>query len=651
MLEIGSFSIQLCFMVAAYAAIFSLVGKLVDERRMVKSAEAASAACFGLLTLASAALIWAFVNRRFDVEYVYHYSDKALSMFYTITAFWAGQEGSILLWAWLLSLFAMWVILQNRHAHQESMPYITFTMMFTLCLFLSIMVFITPPFATYHFKPPDGLGLNPLLQNPGMIWHPPTLYLGYVGFTVPFAFAMAAMITGKLDDTWIRSTRRWTLFAWLFLTIGIILGGQWAYVELGWGGYWAWDPVENASFMPWLAGTAYLHSVMIQEKRGMLKIWNMVLVTTTFLLCIFGTFITRSGIVGSVHSFGESSLGPVFMAFLLLGIAASVILLLVRWDDLQSQNEIDSLLSRESTFLYNNLVLMAMLLVVFIGTVWPFISEAVRGQQATVTAAYFDKINVPIGLTLLFLMALCPLISWRKTSVQNLKRNFMVPGIISLAGGIALFILGIRKGYPLTSFILCIFVAVAILLEFIRGTTARHSRFGEMYPAALGRLIWRNKRRYGGYIVHIGVVLIFVGITGSSSYKIEREVFVKPGEEFQLGKYTLKYEKFSQYETQSKLVNAAIVSVYNEGKKVDILTPEKNLHFKGSEQPVSEVSIYWNLAEDVYLILAGFDANHGATFKAVINPLIVWLWIGGTVMTIGSIVAFWPDKKKKTSPI
>ncbi len=646
MIEIGNFSLYLCFIVAAYAAVVSLLGATLKERRLIASAEVSTYGVFLLLTIASAALVHAFVTRNFEIEYVYQYSDRALPMFYTVTAFWAGQEGSILLWAWLLALFTVLVVMQNRHSNRELMPYVTAVLMITCFLFVSIMVFVTPPFETLRFMPPDGNGLNPLLQNPGMIWHPPSLYFGYVGFTVPFAFAIAALITGKLDNTWIKSTRRWTLFSWALLGAGIILGGQWAYMELGWGGYWAWDPVENASFMPWLTGTAFMHSIMIQEKRNMLKIWNMALIILTFALSIFGTFITRSGVIGSVHSFGESTLGPIFMAFLTVIIVVSTLLLANRWKMLASENELDSLLSRESTFLFNNLILVAMCLIVFMGTVWPFVSEAVRGAKSTVTAAYFDKINVPIGLALLILVGICPLVAWRKTSVKNLMRSFLLPTTLSLGGGIWLYTAGIRQGYPLTSFIFCIFVAVTILSEFYRGARARREATGEFPLLALVRLISKNKRRYGGYIVHIGVVLLYVGITGSSAYKIEKEVSLKKGEEFCLGDYTLKYDSFSQYPTQSKVVNAAIVSVFKDGKKVGRLTPEKNVHFKQPDQPVTEVSIYWNLMEDVYLILAGFEAGGRASFKAVINPLMVWLWIGGIIMALGSVVAIWPDKRR-----
>lgn len=646
MVALGEFSIHLAFLLAAYGAVAAIVGVTLKNQRVVESAESTSYGILIMFTMAAAALMHAFLTNNFEIQYVYHYSDKALSTFYKASAFWAGQEGSILLWAWLLALFTVITIVQNRHKHKEMMPYIVLVLMISIFFFALVMAFVTPPFETFHFRPPDGRGLNPLLQNPGMIWHPPALYLGYVGFTIPFAFAVAALMSGHLDDSWLLSTRRWTLFAWAFLTAGIVLGGQWAYVELGWGGYWAWDPVENASFMPWLTGTAFLHSVMIQEKRGMLKIWNMVLIILTFSLCIFGTFITRSGIIGSVHSFGESSLGPFFIIFLGVVLAVGFGLLTKRSKMLESSNELDSLLSRESTFLYNNLILVAMCLIVFIGTCWPFISEAARNAKATVTAAYFDKMNVPIGLALLILMGICPLISWRRASINNLKRNFLIPTVISLIGTGGLLAYGLREFYPILSYTFSIFVGITILMEFIRGTSARHKGTGENYLLAFGRLVWKNKRRYGGYIVHIGVVLTYVGITGSSAYKTEKEITIKPGDSFTIGDYDLKYDKFSTYPTQSKYVNAAVVSVYKDGKKVDILTPEKNLHFKNSEQPVTEISLHWNLKEDLYIILAAFMGDGLATFKVYINPLVAWLWIGGVVMAIGSIIAIWPDKRK-----
>ncbi|MFQ5645316.1 MAG: heme lyase CcmF/NrfE family subunit [bacterium] len=646
--ELGNFSLVLAFLLTAYASIFSIVGARINNQKLIRSCENAVFGYFALFTLGAGLLIHAFVTGNFQLRYVYEYSDRALPMFYKVAAFWAGQEGSMFMWVWFLSLFTMIVIAQNRKINRRMMPYITGILSIVSFFFASIMIRgETNPFDLLPMIPFDGKGLNPLLQNLGMTWHPPSLYLGYVGFTIPFAFALAAMITGNLNDLWIRSTRRWTLFAWTLLTAGIILGGQWAYVELGWGGYWAWDPVENASFMPWISGTAYLHSVMIQERKDMLKVWNMVLIILTFVLTIYGTFITRSGVISSVHSFGVSSLGPIFGVFLLAVMAVTLTLLFNRLKELKSDNELDSLLSRESMFLYNNLVLVAMLVIVFFGTSWPFISEAVLGQQSVVTSTFYNQTNVPIGLALLLVMAFCPLIAWRKSSVKNLRENFVLPTIIMTVSGVLLFITGIREGYPLTSFCLCVFVLATIIIEVVKGARARYRITGEPSLIALYRLIWKGKRRYGGYIVHIGVILVFIGITGSSAYQVEKEITVRPGESFQLGEYNLRYVKYSDYESAGKLSISVIMEVYKAGRKIDVIYPQKDYWKKRPEQPTTEVAISWDLRKDIYIILNALNRDGSATFKAVINPLVVWLWIGGIVMAIGSTIAIWPDKREK----
>ncbi|MEE9610486.1 MAG: heme lyase CcmF/NrfE family subunit, partial [Desulfatiglandales bacterium] len=558
-------------------------------------------------------------------------------------AFYAGQAGSLLFWAWLLSLFAFIVIWQNRERNRDVLPHVNLILACLTFFFISLMVFVTNPFTRLATVPPDGQGLNPLLQNPGMIFHPPTLFLGYVGFAVPYAFAMAALIKGRLGSTWIRTTRRWTLFSWFFLTIGNLLGAQWAYVELGWGGYWAWDPVENASFMPWLVATAYLHSVMIQEKRGMLKIWNIVLITLTFLLTIFGTFITRSGIISSVHTFGQSSLGWIFLAFMGVIIIVSFNLLISRLPQLRSRNELDSFLSRESSFLYNNLLLIGIAFATLWGTLFPVISEAVRGVKITVGPPFFNKVNIPFGLALLALVGLCPLFAWRKTTFKNLRGNFLLPFVLSAVGGIVFYLLGIRHAYALISFTLSLFVMISIYLEFSQGARVRKKTTGEGIIRALWTIVNRNKRRYGGYIVHVGIVMIFVGITGSA-FKVEKQATVKKGESFSIKNYTLRYDSLSQYPTANKEVIAASVSLFNAGSRVTVLFPEKNFH-RGQDQPASEVAIRSTLKEDVYLILAGHEGDT-ATFKVLVTPLVIWLWIGGVVMTLGTIFAMLPDQRK-----
>jgi cytochrome c-type biogenesis protein CcmF len=545
MIEIGSFSLTFALIISAYSIASIVFGLRTRREEVLASAENGIKAVFLCLTIASAVMIYALVTRDFQVEYVARYTNRSLPLFYTVAAFYAGQSGSLLFWAWLLSLFGFIVIWQNRERNRDVLPHVNLILSCITFFFIFLMLFVTNPFTRLPTVPPDGQGLNPLLQNPGMIFHPPTLFLGYVGFAVPYAFAMAALIKGRLGSTWIRTTRRWTLFSWFFLTIGNLLGAQWAYVELGWGGYWAWDPVENASFMPWLVATAYLHSVMIQEKRGMLKIWNIVLITLTFLLTIFGTFITRSGIISSVHTFGQSSLGWVFLAFMGLIIIVSFNLLITRLPQLRSRNELDSFLSRESSFLYNNLILIGIAFATLWGTIFPVISEAVRGVKITVGPPFFNKVNTPFGLALLALVGLCPLFAWRKTTFKNLRGNLLLPFVLSAVGGLVFYLLGIRHAYALISFTLSLFVMITIYLEFSQGASVRKKTTGEGLMRALWTIMNRNKRRYGGYIVHVGIVMIFVGVTGSA-FKVEKQATVKKGESFNIKNYTLRYDSLAR---------------------------------------------------------------------------------------------------------
>ncbi len=648
MSTLGSFSLFLAFIVSAYALIASLVGVKIKSLKWIKSGQNAVFAVSGLLTLASIVLVYAFLIHDFQIQYVAQHSSRSLPLVYRLSAFWAGQEGSLLLWGWLLTVFASLVLLQNRGKNEQLMPYVVAVMMGISFFFLGLLVFASRPFLELPSFLSDGRGLNPLLQNPGMIIHPPTLFIGYVGFSVPFAFAIAALLSGQLGDTWIKSTRRWVLFSWLFLGIGNLLGAQWAYVELGWGGYWAWDPVENASLLPWLTGTAYLHSVMIQERRGMLKVWNMVLIILTFTLTLFGTFLVRSGILSSVHSFAVSPLlGILFLTFIGGVLLFSFTLLVSRLKLLRSENELDSLLSRESTFLFNNLILVGAAFAIFWGTVFPLISEAVRGVKITVGPPFYNQIMVPIGLALLFLTGICPLISWRRTSAKNLKKNFLYPFIITIIGGIIIFSWTIQHPWALTSFTLSIFVVATIIMEFIRGTKARREMKREGYLKSFFNLISRNERRYGGYIIHIGIVLIFVGITGSSAFKSEKLVTLEKGESLTIKGYELKYENFSSYPTQDRYVTTATLSVYRKGKKLGTLRPERNL-YRNQEQPTTEVAIRSTLMEDLYVILAQYEEDGRATFKVLINPLIVWIWIGGFVVLAGGvIVVMWPNKREK----
>ncbi|MBI1987877.1 MAG: heme lyase CcmF/NrfE family subunit [Nitrospinae bacterium] len=646
MTEIGYVSLVLALVLAAYGAIVSAYGAAERKRRFTASGENAVYAAWALLSLASLALIYAFLSRDFQIEYVYSYSSRTLPLFYTLSSFWAGQKGSLLMWAWLLAAFSSLVLIQNRRQNRELIPYAISLLMIVLLFFMVLLVFVSNPFSRLPSRPQDGQGLNPLLQNPGMIFHPPSLFLGYVGFTIPFAFALAALLTGRLDDSWIRATRKWTLFSWYTLGIGILLGAQWAYVELGWGGYWAWDPVENASLMPWLVGTAYLHSVMIQEKRDMLKVWNMVLIILTFGLCIFGTFLTRSGLISSVHSFGESTVGPFFLGFLALLLGASFLLLFTRLGQLRSPHQLDSVLSRESSFLLNNWILVGAAFSVLWGTMFPVISEAIKGVKISVGPPFFNQVNVPIGITLLLITGICPLISWRKASARNFQKNFLFPLLASGAVGILLASVGIRHFYGWFAFTLCFFVIVTIGTEFLRGIRARRQTTGEGFARALFSMIGKNRRRYGGHIVHLGLVLIFLGITGSSAYKVEKEATLRPGQTVQIAGYTFKYEALEGSSDAHKDVVRARLSVYRDGTQITQMKPEKRF-YRVQEQPTTEVAIYSTLKEDLYAILEGYDQKDLATFKLFLNPLVVWMWIGGLVITLGTTIAIWPEWKPR----
>ena len=650
MVDVGSLALAIAWVLAIYAIGMSVTGALRRKREFVASAENASLAVWGFVVIAVAALLHALVTHDFNIEYVAHYSSSTLPLHYTIAALWGGQAGSLLFWLLILTSMGAVVILQNREKNRELMPYVTATLMVVALFFLSMLMFITPPFERLAFTPAEGRDLNPLLQNYWMTIHPPSLYIGFVGCAVPFAFAMAALATGKLDDVWIRTTRRWTLLAWFFLSLGNLFGAEWAYLVLGWGGYWAWDPVENAAFMPWLTCTAFLHSVMIQEKKNMLKVWNMVLVILTFALTLFGTFLTRSGVISSVHSFTQSGLGPFFMSFLGVVLAVSLGLLIWRLPLLRSENQLDSMLSRESAFLLNNLVLVGLAFAVFWGTVFPVISEAVRGIKITVGPPFFNRVNAPLGMVLLFLTGVGPVIAWRRASARNLQKNFLIPLALGLVTGITLFAAGVRHYYAIVSFSLCAFVMATIVMEFYRGVSARRAMVGENVATALMHLISKNRRRYGGYIIHVGIVMMFLAITGTSAFKQEQQITVKPGDSFPLGGYTLRYEGVEPRETPHIAYLTARIVVLKDGKQVDTLHPEKRF-YKKPEQPTTEVAIRSTLGGDLYLVLGSYDnASRMATIQAYVNPLIGFLWWGGIILALGTGITIWPARVPVRAP-
>jgi cytochrome c-type biogenesis protein CcmF len=652
MTEVGVLALSLGLALALYSMAMSLVGAWSGRRDFVASAEHAAHAVWATVLVASFILLHALVSRDLSLEYVASYTSTTLPTAYAVAAFWAGQQGSLLLWLLILSSISTTVLLQNREHNREFMPYVTTVLMATATLFLVLLVFITPPFERLSFTPPEGRDLNPLLQNYWMTIHPPSLYIGFVGFAVPFAFAIAAMATGKLGDQWIRTTRRWTLFAWFFLTLGNLFGAQWAYLVLGWGGYWAWDPVENAAFMPWLTGTAFLHSVMIQERKNMLKVWNMVLIILTFALTIFGTFLTRSGVISSVHSFTESGLGPFFLVFLMVVLIVSLGLLFWRRPVLKSENALDSVVSRESAFLFNNLVLVSMAFAIFWGTVFPLVSETVRGVKITVGPPFFNKVNAPLGLLLLLLTGIGPVIAWRRASWPALKRSFAWPVVCAVAAGVLIAVAGMRQwgfvtgvsGWAIVSIGLIAFVFTTIVMEFYRGMRARQAMVGEGAGQALARLIGKNRRRYGGYIVHLGVLMIFLGITTTSVFRQDRQVTLAQGKEFQMAGYTLRYEGLEERDTPHVVHVMARMGVFKDGRRIDTLKPEKRF-YKKQEQPATEVAIRSRMGTDLYLVLGGFDEDtHVVTIQAYLNPLVNFLWWGGLVMALGTGVAVWPAR-------
>ena len=648
MIVLGHYCLIASLLLCVYGTLAGSLGGYRGNLQLVRSAENSVVGNFITVLIASVCLCWLFLNDDFRVEYVAGYSAVDIPEIYKFTALWGGQAGSLLLWALVLSSFALVAILQNRQRNRQLMPYVTAVLSGITTFFVILLTFATNPFDTLPVPPADGQGLNPLLQNFYMVIHPPLLYLGYVGLTVPFAFAMAALISGRLDTSWIRSTRRWTLVTWVFLTVGFTLGGMWAYEELGWGGYWAWDPVENASFMPWLFATAFLHSVMITEKKGMLKLWNFVLILVAFELSIFGTFVTRSGVISSVHSFALSNLGPLFVVFLASSTSFGLFWIFYRSDQLRSEQRMRSFLSREATFLLNNLLFISICFAIFWGTVFPIISEWVRGEKITVGPPFFNKVTLPLALALLVLTGICPLIAWRKATAKNFRRNFLFPLGGGLAAGFLALVLGVRAVYPLLFYSATGFVVLSIFFEFYKGARARQVIRPTNLLIALKDLTLMNKRRYGGFIIHFGVALAFVGIITSSFFNVEKLVTVKKGEHFELRHYSVTFLELVQRSDPEKDVVFARLQVSNDGADAGKLFPQKHFHHKG-EQPMSEVAIRSTLRDDLYVVLSSFDETlTQATFHVFINPLVQVIWIGIGIMAFGGIFLFFPDKRLAT---
>ncbi|MGH7701787.1 MAG: heme lyase CcmF/NrfE family subunit [Gemmatimonadales bacterium] len=648
---LGQFALWAAFLVGLWGAVLSFSGRWQHRPELARTVIRSVYAVFGLLLVASASLWKGLISHDFNIEYVASYTSRNLPGYYIVSAFWAGQKGSLLFWAQVLSFFASLAQWLTPRRYRDLMPWVAGVTSTVVVFFVSVMLFAANPFDRLPYTPADGRGLNPQLQNVGMVIHPPMLYLGYISVCIPFAFAVAALLSRRLDTGWIHAIRKWTLLSWLFLSIGITLGMWWAYVELGWGGYWAWDPVENASLLPWLTMTAFLHSVMIQEKRGMLKRWNLGLIIGSFLLSIFGTFITRSGIISSVHSFTQSSVGYFFLGFLVATAVLAFTLLYTRWPLLEAEVRLESILSREAAFLFNNLLLVGLAFSVLWGTLFPILSEAVRGTKITVGPPFFNKVNVPLGLLLLAVTGIGPLIAWRRASPANLKRQFPGPVATGVGVGAVLVAAGMRDFYVLVALSLAGFVAGTVAQEFARGARARTRMYGESYPRALARLVGRNRRRYGGYIVHIGILIYFVAFTGMA-FRRDQEATLKPGESIDIRSpyghtYHLTHVGISQYEALNRVVSAATVQVVRDGKRLGLMTSEKRQHVdsfgRPTFEPSTEVGIRSDLQEDLYIVFAGaVNGTEEAVYRFTINPLVWWVWFGGLVLTVGGLLVMWP---------
>lgn len=663
--EIGFGALIVAFLVSIYGIVAGIYGARRHAEPWLESGRRAMLLTWPLITLAVLCLVALLVGGHYEVQYVYNVTSSFMPLYLKVTALWGGQAGSLVFWSWLMAAFASAVTLRKWDRDREFLPWVIVVTLVTLAFFLGLVIFVENPFVRFWqmpdgrqavamfaprgalpLVPMEGRGLNPLLRHPGMILHPPMLYLGFVSFVIPYAFGIAALVTGRTDDRWIRITRRWTLVAWLFLSLGLILGSRWAYDVLGWGGYWGWDPVEIAAFMPWLSGTAFLHSVMIQEKRGLFKRWNMILIILTYALVIFGTFLTRSGVLSSVHAFAQSAIGPLFFGFIAITFLGSLGLLLYRWNDLRSEGVMTSLLSREALFLLNNLLFMGVLVVCFWGVIYPLISEIITGQKVTVGPSYYERSTGPLFAALLLLMGIAPLSAWGHSTLKTLGRALWKPLVASVVIVVGLWVGGIRAWSALLAFWLVALVSLVTLYEYYRAVVARHRRTGENYLRALWNLAGRNRRRYGGYIIHLGVVLMALGIIGIELFQTETQGTVQPGGSLRLGNYTMLFQRLDVFDTQDgRNVARAVVSVFKGDRYVGELHPRRDF-FYDSQQTMTIPGVRSTMEDDFYVILVDWQSSaQGITFKVYHNPLVNWLWVGGLVFILGTLVAAWPDRE------
>ena len=646
--NLGYLILIIALILSAFGVVTGFMGGRTRNPGLVESSFNAVYAVAGLVLLAALILWYGLLGDHFEVAYVWNHSERALPTFYKFAALWGGQAGSLLFWTLILSGYSVAVAQAFRQSQRALMPFVNAVLLLTSAFFLILLVFAENPFRQYGAAPQDGQGLNPLLQNYWMVIHPVMLYLGYVGLVTPFAFAMAALLSKKVGNEWVRAVRRWTLIPWMFLAAGILMGSQWAYMELGWGGYWAWDAVENASFVPWLTATAFLHSILIQERRGILKVWNVVLIAVTYFLVILGTFTTRSGIISSVHAFAQSSVGSYFLTYLVLVLFGFLWLLFDRWELLRNENQIDSVSSRESAFVANNWLFVGITFATVWGTYFGLFSEILTGEKIALSKPFFDAVNGPLFLLLLLLMGIGPLLGWRRTSMESLRNQLTWPLAIALVTG-AIFAFESPRLYPSIGITVCMLVFATIIQEFVRGVSARRAATGENPLLALVTLVRRNGQRYGGYIVHLGIVLLGVAIIGNEFYQSTKDVTLSVNESVEVAGYTFTFAGMETDQASNRTEyrgNLALATA--SGRSLGVISPQRNIYAKTPDQPTSEVGLRMRPSEDIYVVLSGWaDNGQSATFKIYINPLTVWMWVGGVVLILGTLLCTWPHPARK----
>ena len=639
----GTYSLCAAVLVAAFGLFATLAMGFLALPAWQTAARWCMTLTAALLTVASAALLYAFIGDQFQLSYVAGYSEQALPLGYKLAAFWAGQDGSLLLWAWMLGVMSTLAAWTYRGESAKENAATLATLLAVTGFFALLMLFAANPFRQLLEVPADGSGLNPMLQDPGMIAHPPLLFLGYAGFTIPFAMMIGALVGGRSDRRWIVATRRWTLVAWVCLSVGIVLGAQWAYVELGWGGYWAWDPVENASLLPWLTGTALLHSLMVQARRGMFKGWNVGLIALSFILCIFGTYLTRSGVVSSVHSFGESRVGNFFLGFLLLCIVVTVGLVLWRRRLLKPEVRLETLVSREGAFLAGNVLLLVITLVTLVGTIFPLLSSPFLGEPVTVKPPFYNKVVVPMGMLLLGLMAMGPVLKAGRTAAEKIGQVMLAPTVLGASGALVALALGLSNPWALGCVAVCTAGGSALLIDFGRTLRTRTRGTGEGWALGALRLFDSDHRRYGGQMAHVGMLLIGIGITGSSLFGVEKTLKLHTGRSANVGRYTLRFEQLDQVRHPNFIAMEATVTMTDDRGRSTTLRPQRRLYDKSRNRPNTEVALHTTLRDDLYVTLAGWEQDgHVAAIQVLVNPLVAWIWIGGTVLTLGGTICFLP---------